>query len=444
MKRQYLATLTLLCILNIHGQNTTHPKKKRLNFARTYFEFGGNYTPGFTSYNLNQNQVNAITNSSTFNTYLNWGGFHFWGHAEFYVSFPLRQLYTQSDKEQDFKLTESVVTGARYFPWTVKDNSFRPYTGLSWSAVSFKQHSKHKKDHPTLSDDFIIAPDLGLLYTNQGFSFRLGLKYNPKNSWEYPLSKTTFKTIKTPKFNLQLGVLYAFENSHTKDKQMNDRWNSYPRISKLKTNAKRYGDFFVGIGPSGSFSLTESSYTKNTFPYLQDQLTSENYYDIAVGYQFNQSSLFTAVSFRNPEFKTSGFGSRQHIKKRSLSIEINKFLFDYTGFAPYIGLNLAYDHIKYTEQNEQTNREFIFNSLEPGITVGWDIVPGKTGEYLILRTNLRWYPFSSFDIDGQTFNFNQLEYNLIQVIFYPDRFLKRKHMRSKSKQLKTKLVNASV
>ena len=65
-------------------------------------------------------------------------------------------------------------------------------------------------------------------------------------------------------------------------------------------------------------------------------------------------------------------------------------------------------------------------AIEPGLTFGWDIVPGKTNEALILRTNLRWYPFSEFEVNGRKFNFSQLEYNLIQVVFYPERLKKRK------------------
>ena len=66
------------------------------------------------------------------------------------------------------------------------------------------------------------------------------------------------------------------------------------------------------------------------------------------------------------------------------------------------------------------------NKLDAGVTFGWDIVPGKTSEALILRTNLRWYPLSKFEIDGKKFNFSQLEYNLIQVVFYPNRLKKRR------------------
>lgn len=66
------------------------------------------------------------------------------------------------------------------------------------------------------------------------------------------------------------------------------------------------------------------------------------------------------------------------------------------------------------------------NKAEPGITFGWDIAPGKTSEALLLRTNLRWYPFSKIEIDHKAFHLSQLEYNLIQVVFYPGRLKNKK------------------
>lgn len=130
---------------------------------------------------------------------------------------------------------------------------------------------------------------------------------------------------------------------------------------------------------------------------------------------------------RNPKFETEGYGTRQTIRKTSVALEINKYLTDYTGFAPFVGASIAYDHIRYREETDGNSRKLKFRSkLEPGLTFGWDIQPGKNAEALILRTNLRWFPFSSFSVDGKKFDFRQLEYNLIQIIFYPERFRRKR------------------
>ncbi|OJJ23095.1 hypothetical protein BKI52_01730 [marine bacterium AO1-C] len=429
MKKSFLTFYLLLWVLQVMGQADTSTKaeKKRLDFAKTYFEFGGSYFPSFKGKQILNNTENTFEHSASLNPYLNWGGFHFWGHAEFYVSFPLSgitQILNPND-DTSFEMIHSVATGARFYPWAFKEGSIRPYVGLSWSSLGFKQIIKPEENQPMLYKDFLLVPEVGLTYGYKSFALRLSASYFPANRWSYPVSKTDFVEINTPRFGFHAGLLYKFEASKNEDPKLQEKWNNYPRVSKLSTGATRFGDFFVGIGPSVSFSLRKSSFNEKNFPYLPNPASSENYFDIAIGYQFNKANLFTALSFRNPEFRANGHGTEQTVQKTSLLLEVNKFLTDYTGFAPYIGLNVAYDQIKYSEKTELGSREIISRKVEPGVTFGWDIVSGKTDEHFILRTNLRWYPLSFFTVEGQKFDFSQLEYNLIQLVFYPGR-LKRK------------------
>ncbi|HAS40317.1 MAG TPA: hypothetical protein DCS93_07550 [Microscillaceae bacterium] len=405
----------------------TKAKKKRLDFAKTYFELGGSYFPAFQGKRLVNNAIQTFENSASLNPYLNWGGFHFWGHAEFYVTFPLSNLNQILNPNEDtsFEMNHSVATGVRFFPWAFREGRIRPYVGLGWSALTFKQIIKPEENQPEHYKDFLLVPEVGLLYGYKNFAVRVGARYFQDNKWRYPITKTTFADINTPKYSFYAGLAYSFESSKNVDPKLQKKWNNYPTISKVSTSATRFGDFFVGIGPSVSFSLEKSTFNEQNFPHLQNQLSSQSYFDIALGYQFNKANLFTALSFRNPTYETKGYGTEQTIQKTSLLLEVNKFLTDYSGFAPYIGLNVAYDHFKYSEKIELGTREIISRKVEPGVTFGWDIVPGKTDEAWILRTNLRWYPLSSFDVDGQKFDFSQLEYNLIQLVFYPGRFFKR-------------------
>lgn len=401
-------------------------KKERLDFAKTYFELGGSFMPSFTGKRLISNQVQSFEHSASINPYITWGGFHFWGHTEFYVTIPLKHISLDKKPETDFELKHFVTTGARLYPWAIKEKKIRPYVGFSWGALNFKQKIKPDDNQTALSKDFMLNYEAGITYNYKKLAFRLGINYLSDNEWDYPLSTSQKTTIKTPKYTAQLGLLYTIEATKNTTKENIKEWNQYPRVAQLSHQAKRFGDFFIGVGPSGSYSLKASDYNKTKFPYLKERLVSKSYYDISAGYQFNKANLFAALSFRNPSYETKGFATTQIIKKNSLALEINKYLMDYTGFAPYIGLNIAYDMINYQENVNGVLREIDFDkNIEPGLTFGWDIVPGKTNEAIILRTNLRWYPKSNFGIDGHNFDFSQLEYNLIQVVFYPTRLLKK-------------------
>lgn len=428
MKRKILMSiLTSITMYTWAQENPSEEtKKKRLDFAKNYFELGGTFFPSFTGKSIVNNEVETFKNSASFNQYLTWGAFHFWGHAELYVTFPLNQTDFKKNDQNSFELKHSVVTGARFFPWVYQEKKIIPYVGVNWGALDFQQKSKPDEDQPFLSKDFMMNYDIGVLYGYRNFSLRLGVNYFPDNKWQYPIDKTNKEEIKTPNFAFQFGLLYSMDTSNDVDKETRDKWNSYPRLSKQTLGSVKFGDFFVGVGPSMSFSLSKSEYNESQFPYLKNKITSKNYFDIAAGYHFYKAGVFTALSFRNPKFETEGYGSKQVIRKTSLALEVNKFLTDYTGFAPYIGLNVAYDKLKYNEMTDNVKQELTFNKVEPGITVGWDVRPGKNDEALILRTNFRWYPFSEFNVDGKKFKFSQLEYNLIQLVFYPEKLIHKK------------------
>ena len=428
MKQIILTFFISIFTLNAFAQEATeNDVKQRLDFARTYFELGGTFLPSFEGKRLLNNEIQIFTNPESVMQYLNWGGFHFWGHAAFYVTIPLSYNALKNNDEIGSELLHSVATGARFFPWAYQEGKLRPYVGLGWSALDFRQKSESEEEQTTLSKDFMLSYDTGLLYGYRNFSLRLGINYFPDSRWDYPLSRTTKSKIKTPDYGVQVGLLYAMDFSKRTTTENIEKWNSYPPLSKQSLDATKKGALFIGIGPSISYSLKESEYNQEEFPYLKEKLTSTNYFDIAMGYHFSKIGLFTALSFRNPEFETKGYGSSQSIKKTSLCLEVNKFLLDYSGFVPYVGLNVAYDKLKYTESIDDANRTLTFDyKIEPGVTFGWDIQPGKNQEALILRTNLRWYPFSSFEIDGKGFDFSQLEYNLIQLVFYPGRLEKKR------------------
>jgi len=397
-------------------------KKERLDFAKMYLEVGKTFMPSFTGKVLGDDGIDDFNNSMSGTQYLNWGGFHFWGHGEFYVSFPLSYFPFEENKQPSSEIIHSVVTGYRYYPRVYREKKIIPYTGINWSAIGFKQIINEETEQPLLWKDFVLSLDGGIMYGYKNFALRLGATYFTNTNWDYPVSKTEKADISLPSFGLQVGLLYAWDSTDDTSPENIALWNSYPTISKQSYGSTRFGDFFVGIGPSGFFSLRTSDYNDIVFPYLKNKLSSSSFFDIAMGYNFNYLGLFTALSFRNPKFTTEGYGTKQEIKKTSFALEVNKFLIDYSGFTPYLGINLAYDMFSYKEILDELEREVeINNAWEPGLTIGWDIQPGKNQEALILRTNLRWYPFSSFEIDSKSFDFSQLEYNLIQVLFYPGR-----------------------
>jgi hypothetical protein len=60
-------------------------------------------------------------------------------------------------------------------------------------------------------------------------------------------------------------------------------------------------------------------------------------------------------------------------------------------------------------------KQYEENRFALGVTFGWDIRVTKTGTGL-LRTNLRYFPGLSMDVNGEKMMFDHLEYNFIQWV----------------------------
>ena len=432
MRKLFLLLLFGLGTKYILAQEYITEGKNRLNFAKTYFEVGGQFTPSFMGKRLlTNNTVQSFENSASIVPYLNIGGLHFWGRADFYISIPLTQLNFKKNDSTNFKFNQSVVTGARFLLWKYKDNKIRPFIGASWAVVNFKQEIKPTNNQPFFSKNKLLL-DAGLWYGKGSFMARLGVNFYPTSKWEYPVTENNFQQIQTPNWSAHFGLAYTFESTRSKNMETeNSRLNEFPKISSPSMNAIKKGDFFIGLGPSTSFMITNSDYNESKFPYFNKKPISNTYFDMAIGYQFNKLGLVTALSFRNPKFTNEAYGTTQIIKKNSYVLEAYKYLTDYSGFTPYIGVNLAYDNINYSEENNTINLRSTHNKITPGITFGWDILPGKTEQWFVLRTNLRWFPFESISIEGKEFSLNQIEYNVIQAVFYPSRFKNAKSKRDK-------------
>ena len=80
---------------------------------------------------------------------------------------------------------------------------------------------------------------------------------------------------------------------------------------------------------------------------------------------------------------------------------------------------------EYLRFEEDFERQSIVDTEERllcyGVTFGWDIRPNRLQKW-ILRTNLRWFPKLKLEVsEGQEISFDNLEFNFIQFILFPNR-----------------------
>lgn len=184
---------------------------------------------------------------------------------------------------------------------------------------------------------------------------------------------------------------------------------------------------YGGAGPSSAFPMASSNYVTENLPFLDDKSFPIIFPDIVVGYHFTKADLITALSFRPINQKRKAYGFEQVLSRKSVNVEAYKFAFDYHGFAPYFGLGLSYENIHLTEIDLGTQiTDMRLHKWAPNLVFGWDIRSSVNGDWWVLRTNLRYYPFLKVDHQGKSLSLQHLEFNFIQFTFYPQRLKKVK------------------
>lgn len=348
------------------------------------------------------------------------GGTHFWGHADFYVAFPIAYPSFETD-EQRISFGSTVETVFKYYPWRITDKKIRPFVGTGLVPHQFLQNSKIVPELEDGDNDNFVGLPLytGFTYNRKGHLFELSLTYHYKNKFDYYIAPNQTANIETPPLYLSLGYRYMFDTTISAEKN----WESgrSQQIAEELGKAGKLSNFFVGIAPSSAFGTRRSPYNEANHPYF-DANSSGIFLDIAAGYHFYNANMNLAVSWRKFGGGQSSFGVFQDSRRNSLAIELTKNIADYHGFVPFIGPCVSWERLSFQESvNGNTTIDAMQTKPAVGVTFGWDILPNRL-QKMVLRTNLRYFPNLNLDLEGgEQVAFDSIEFNFIQLIIYPER-----------------------
>ena len=415
--KKILFILTIISsVLNLSAQDWD----KRHKFAKTYFGISNYISPNLTNGTyLNSNgDINEFNRSGFLSPAINIGATHFWGYADFYVSINTTDIKFGKDEiDNSFRL--GTFTGLRIYPIPSSENSIRPYVGYKFSPFRFKQTDLLGQDYKFTQVKSVFDIGLGFQLPNFYFTLQYGKVIN--SEFDVYLSRETVSKNKFPTNLIQVVLNYTIETTKSASTEINKKSN------KLFSSSNKWG-LFLAAGPSSSFPLISSSYVEDLYPFLDNKSFPIIFPDIATGYHFTKTDLITAISFRPITQRRNAFDFQQKISRKSINFETYKFLFDYHGFVPYLGLGLSYENILISESdNGITKPSSTINTLSPNFVFGWDIRPSFKGDWWILRTNLRYFPFLNIERQEKKLSLQHLEFNFIQFVFYPQRLKKIKN-----------------
>ena len=399
--------IALCCINTAYTQDW----EKRHQFAKSYFGVS-NYIINSLSngnYLTSSNQIATFEKSGFISPAVNIGATHFWGHADFYVSINTTDIKFQEDSlDNSYRL--GTFTGLRIYPLASKSNNIRPYLGYKFSPFRYRQNNLDGATYKQTSVKSVLDVGLGIQLPNFYFTLEYGRVLNPE--FETYLSRDVQSTDLFPKNLFQVGLNYMIETTKSASTEINRNLN------KEFSASNQHGLFFAA-GPSSSFPIGTSSYIQDLYPFLDDKSFPIIFPDIALGYHFTKPDIITAFSMRPINQKRSAYDFEQQLSRQSIILETYKYLADYHGFVPYVGLGMGYEKLEFTEINSDPVKK---NQLSPAVVFGWDIRPSVKGDWWILRTNLRYYPFLKLHVENKSLSLQHMEFNFIQFVMYPQRF----------------------
>lgn len=416
MNRSLLTLVILLFYtISVKAQNWD----KRHKFAKTYFGISSYITPNLSAGNFidSNGSIQGFKKNGFISPAINIGATHFWGYADFYISISTTDIKLGNDEIiNDFHL--GTFTGLRIYPLASKENTVRPYLGYKFSPFRYQQSNSLNQNYNFTQVKSVFDIGLGIQLPNFYFTLEYGRVFDPE--FDTYLSRQTVSNDKFPVNLFQIGLNYTIESTKRASTEINRESNSQ------FSESNNWGLFFAA-GPSSSFPLVSSSYITDLYPFLNDKSFPSIFPDIAIGYHFTKTDLITALSFRPINQKRIAYGFEQKISRKSVNLETYKFLTDYHGFAPYLGIGLSYESIRMSESdNGMEISNLTTNKFSPNIVFGWDIRPSEKGDWWILRTNLRYFPILNFERKAKKLSLQHLEFNFIQFVVYPQRLKKIK------------------
>lgn len=399
-------SMKLLVLLLFSGLLCAEPlpyeiEKDRFTFAQMYLAVD------YSQYAITSPlSTGGDHSSSLFVPSVTIGALHYWGLADFYVNFPFKQDYASDGISYAF--SPGIETGFKYYPISIQNNSLRGFVGTAFTFPSYSQKTNRNQGADKSKVTFLGL--IGVSYTLSPFMFDIGIKYTPDNSLDYYISPTEAREMTYSKSAFYISTKW-YTDTTTRSRKTRG-WDAdlpkgiYP---------------YVGIGPSSAWSMNDSSFVDNLYPYLDIQNDPTVFPELSAGIHLKtidrkgHRTIFN-VSYRPQTIEQEGFGVKNKYTNSSLAFEAFQSFWDYNGFVPFAGVSYALNQLEFEATRASNKTKQTEYSRDLGLVFGWDILPTQQRSWF-LRTTLRYYTDISIATKEGEIQFPNFEFNFIQFIY---------------------------
>ena len=335
------------------------------------------------------------------------GGLHFWGHADFYLSFPLSK--PSQGREESFS-PKGIETMFRYFPWRLRDKSVRPFIGTGFGIASYQMQEKGET-HPS-SHKLVTPLQLGASYAINPVIIDIGVSYVPTSQFDYYVEEDRTQLMDWEDSSFFITLKSVFDSNAALDERKNQ---------PLELGYYAYGA--LGVSAAWQWGAPGSQYVDEETPYLDVMEDSFVFPEYSLGFIAKRKSTFgwrsmLQLSYRQMEEEAIAFGTSHSYERNAYSLDFLESYADFQGFVPYVGISWNWEGLKFSEFSEGTGERQTEerNYHHFGLVGGWDILPRLDSRWF-LRTNLRWYKDVSLSYQGRRVSFPNFEFNFLQFVW---------------------------
>ena len=391
--------------------------ESRFSFAQSYFGASLSLAPSPGKINLTPNA--ATPDEFDLPTMLGprivVGGYHFWDHADLYVSFAPIWFRTSKPRGISTRFGLGVETGIKIYPWALSPGTIRPFGGIAWSVNRYRQD-----DGPRITVHQLPIM-IGAAWRTKNGIFEVGAAIHALGDSDYPLSRTPGDEARfIPEvLDVWLGYRYAFDTTGdlaapSRAGKLAARYDAFEKAGKLT-------GWELALGPSAGFPFSDSEFVGDG-AFLSGLKRPTFMPDAAVGYYLHSIDAVIRANYRFFYAEDEGYGREHTYIRHSLSLDAFKFIADYHGFLPFLGGGISVERLDYDVRDDVSGERRSDGAFKAALSLvlGWDIRPTESKAW-VLRTNLRFTPGLDLRSGGDKVAFDHIEFNFIQLVVYPER-----------------------
>ncbi|MDN4166981.1 hypothetical protein QWY31_15830 [Cytophagales bacterium LB-30] len=335
------------------------------------------------------------------------------------MNIPLANIgETRLTQEGEVWFSSGADLSMRYYPWRLLDGKIYPFVGVSFNTMKLLLEDAQLGER---AEGFIATSALaGLSYSFKGWRINAEWMFLPKNDIDFYSNTRDKHRYELPNSYFSIGLVRHFD--FTLGEEGPKRSGKTKALEEMLLGDGKLNSISVGFAPNGAHFLKSPSFSGDLRS-LPNHKGSFNF-EYSIGYLLHKQKLHFGLTYRTYSSNSISYGWEHVVRRQALSMEGFKFVANYHGFVPFVGLSLSAERwatglFERDIQQDETVRSSIFS---PGIIFGWDIQPSSVDSW-VLRTNLRYYPNQKInDIQGKSSRVDQFEFNFIQFVFYPNRW----------------------